>query len=159
MGPGFRSLAWGHLGEEAPYSGEKRCKATVGKKERPRLLFMPVGCPRETRPASHPYSEPTRPIQSSRKMSQTKVCICEEMRSRDRGRASGDLVLHKSTAHEAPARLGPGEGEARERHGLSMGKGAEAGDSQASERGFEFSYLDSANSPCSEGEELRWGPE
>lgn len=40
----------------------------------------------------------------------------------------------------------------------SVGKGAEAGESQASERGFE-SYLDLANSPCSEGEELRWGPE
>lgn len=40
-----------------------------------------------------------------------------------------------------------------------MGKGVEAGESQASERGFEFSYLDLANSPCLEGEELRWGPE
>lgn len=36
---------------------------------------------------------------------------------------------------------------------------AKAGESQAIERSFEFSYLVPANSPCSEGEELRWGPE
>lgn len=48
-------------------------------------------------------------------------------------------------------------GAAGERHKLSVGKGAEAGDSRASERGFELSYLVPANSPCSEGEGLRWG--
>lgn len=69
----------------------------------------------------------------------------------------GGLVLHNSGlcgSSWAQAWVG---GAAKRRHQLRAGKWEEAGDSQASKRGFGFSYLVPANSPCSEDREIGWG--
>lgn len=106
-----------------------------------------------------PTLNPPWLIQFSMKMSQTKVCVCER-----RGPRAGVQQVETCASQQQPMWLQLGlawgrRGSWRDTSSAWARGLAKAGESQAIERSFEFSYLVPANSPCSEGEELRWGPE